>query len=141
MKQRLGVFYLVLLFSVLGVFSVGQLSVVAAQGDIGDSCPCKEGLECDVDGNFCYASLGEGPQTPGQIYQIVKRVGEFLFVVFMLISVVFVAWGGFWFVFAQGEPAKVMKARDQLMWAVVGIGLALLAVFADDLLQSLLEVQ
>jgi len=48
---------------------------------------------------------------------------------FVTVSVVMFIWVGFLFLSAKGEPGKIDAARKALVWAVVGIVVALLAFY------------
>ncbi|MCH7828696.1 hypothetical protein IH982_02385 [Patescibacteria group bacterium] len=113
---------------------------VFAQG-LGEPCgpggTCNSGLTCSIS-NECLAELPEGPQTAGAVLQIIQRVGEWVFAIFLAISIIFLVWGAFEFVTGEGNPEKVSSAKRRLLYAIIGIGLALLANGVDDVLRSIL---
>lgn len=70
------------------------------------------------------------------ILLIVLAVIDDLLRVAGLVAVVFVIIGGFKFITAQGEPEQAASARETLMFALVGLVIALLAVVIVSLIGS-----
>lgn len=101
----------------------------------GDSDP-----STGVGGNsgFCGIPAPEGPQTGGAVLQIIQNIANWVFAFFLAVALIFLIWGAFEFVLGQGDPQKISDAKRRLLWAVIGIGLALLANGADDVLRSIL---
>jgi len=57
----------------------------------------------------------------------VLTIGDYIFVILLVVAVIIfllAAWG---FLTSQGEPEKVKKSRDYLIYALVGIAVAFLA--------------
>ena len=74
--------------------------------------------------------LGAGTSLPillTDILQFFVKIGAVV-VVFMLVYI------GFLFVTAQGEPGKITKAREALMWTIVG---ALILLGAEAIAQGI----
>jgi len=44
-----------------------------------------------------------------------------------IVTVGFVVYGGFMYVLSNGEPSKVKKAKDTLLYAVIGLAVVLFA--------------
>ncbi len=40
-------------------------------------------------------------------------------------AVIFIVWSGFSFLTAQGKPAEIAKAKQRLLWAMIGTGILL----------------
>jgi hypothetical protein len=87
---------------------------------------------------YCGIPAPEGPQTAGSILQIIQRVGNWVFAFFLAISIIFLIWGAFEFVTGEGNPEKVSSAKRRLIYAVIGIGLALLANSVPAVLRSII---
>lgn len=58
---------------------------------------------------------------------LVKTVLNILFSILGAISLLFVTYGGFKYVISRGEPQSVAKAKDTILYAVIGLVIALLA--------------
>ena len=65
--------------------------------------------------------LGKTTSLQDVILNVVKVVQILL----MMAAVVYIIWAGFLFVTAKGDTAKVVKARNSLLWAMVGVALVL----------------
>jgi len=143
MKRREIVVAVVIVLFGLGVFSI-QVQAAGGTKGIGEPCTASSqcagsGSLCHDPGQYCYFQLGEGPQGVGQVLQIMGRIGNFLFAIFMGIALLFIVWGAIQFVISGGDPTKVSEAKKRMIWAVIGVGLALVAAFVDDILTSLLS--
>lgn len=53
--------------------------------------------------------------------------------------VVFIVWAGFTFVLAQGKPAEIEKAKQRLLWSLVGAGILLGAAAIAAVVKSTVE--
>ncbi len=53
--------------------------------------------------------------------------------------VVWIVWAGFQFVLAQGKPDAIKKARDNLMWSLIGAGILLGAAAISVAVKSTIE--
>ncbi|MBI2642612.1 MAG: hypothetical protein HYW97_02095 [Candidatus Wildermuthbacteria bacterium] len=70
-----------------------------------------------------------GIPTQGEaVLDLINLVASWVFAIFVAVSIIFIVMGAFEFVTAQGDPAKITKARQSLIYAVIGIVLALIAV-------------
>ncbi|MBI2641970.1 MAG: hypothetical protein HYW96_00115 [Candidatus Wildermuthbacteria bacterium] len=82
--------------------------------------------------------IPEGPQTAGAVIELIETIATWVFAIFLAVSVIFLVVGAFQFVTARGDPAQVNRAREILLYSIIGIGLAFLANAADDILRFLL---
>ena len=57
----------------------------------------------------------------------VTRVMNLLFTVLMLVAAIFVLIAAFMFLMAGGDPEKVNKARDYILYALIGVVVAFIA--------------
>jgi len=57
----------------------------------------------------------------------VDAVANFLFVILLVAAVIFIIIGAFQFVTAGGKPESISEARQKIIWAIVGIVIALFA--------------
>ena len=143
-----------LLFS-LGIFGIQEAQAVTKPGiegtipllqeglGIGETCFSSDecggaGAVCHKTDKYCYIPLGEGPQGIGEILKIITRIADWIFAIFIAISVIFILWGAFDFVTSEGNPEKISSAKKRLLYAAIGIALALLANGVDDILRSIL---
>lgn len=59
-----------------------------------------------------------------------NRVKNLLSMVFMItgiIAVIVIIVGGFYYITSQGDPGKIKKAKDAILYAVIGLAVSVLA--------------
>ena len=67
------------------------------------------------------------PLRSTNVINVLENVVDWLFTVLLIFAAIFIVIAGFQFVTAQGDPEKVKKARDMILYAIIGIVVALLA--------------
>ena len=75
-----------------------------------------------VDGVFDDVNLPDA-QTDGAITNAI----EFFFILAGIIAVIMIIIGGYWYVLSGGDPQKTKKAKDTILYAVVGLVISLSA--------------
>jgi hypothetical protein len=70
-------------------------------------------------------NLPTGPTTGNQLLALVDVATNWIFAIFTVLTIIFVLLAAFQFVTAGGDAAKVGEARQKLIWASVGIIIAL----------------
>ena len=78
------------------------------------------------------------PVTGGELIDRIALIGNWVFAIFLAISLIYIILGAFQFVTAGGNPEQVSAARQKLIFAVIGIAIALLAAGFDDIIRSVL---
>lgn len=135
MKTFFAAFLLLGLLLPLGV-------ALAVPGETGDVCTatgtCTAG-DAVCTGGFCVLTsdlpptnfrLGtdsEVPQSGAGILSRISLISNWVFAIFLAISLIYILLGAFQFVTAGADPAKISQAREKLIYAAVGIAIALLA--------------
>ena len=104
--------------------------------DCNSNDTCSGDLVCKA--GICQAELPQGPQSGGEILRIIDAIGDWVFGIFMLIAVIFILLALFDFITGGGDPAKITTARQKLIYAVVGVALALVAGGIDNILRNIL---
>ena len=69
--------------------------------------------------------LPVGPQTGDALLKNVDLITNWIFAIFTVLTLIFVLLAAFQFVTAGGDAEKVGEARQKLIWATVGIIIAL----------------
>lgn len=82
--------------------------------------------------------LPQGPQTGEQVLAIIQNITNWVFAIIITVSVVYFLLAAFQFVTEGKDPAKVQEARTKLIYAVIGIGIALLANGIPKVLRNVL---
>ena len=76
---------------------------------------------------FGRTGIPTGITTPGGFIAIIEDLTDWLFVILLVISVVMIVMAGLQFITGGGDPAAISAARTKLIWAAVGVVIALLA--------------
>ncbi len=69
----------------------------------------------------------EGPTTVAALLLVFDKVINLVFTSLIVLAVLFIIFAAFQFITAGGDPAGVLQARQKLIWAAVGIIVALIA--------------
>ncbi|MBI2641969.1 MAG: hypothetical protein HYW96_00110 [Candidatus Wildermuthbacteria bacterium] len=78
------------------------------------------------------------PGTGLALLQRIDLITNWVFAVFIAISVIFIVLAAFQFVTGGGKPEEVSAARQKLIYAVIGIAIALLARALPLVLRNIL---
>ncbi|MDO8655111.1 MAG: hypothetical protein Q7R48_01645 [bacterium] len=68
-----------------------------------------------------------GPTTLGGLIDITVLITNLVFTALVVFAIIYIILAGFQFVTAGGDPAAVLQARSKLIYASIGIIVALLA--------------
>ncbi len=71
--------------------------------------------------------LAQAPTPPEDLWATVKKVVGALLAVVFILGVIFLIIGAIAYITAGGDPAKVENARNLMLYAVIGMGIAVLA--------------
>lgn len=64
---------------------------------------------------------------PGDIIVIIDAIANWIFVILLAVAVIFVLIAAFQFLTSGGAPERISAARTNLLYAVVGVAVAVLA--------------
>lgn len=84
------------------------------------------------------SQLSKGPQSGTALLDIVDVVTNWVFAIFTVLAIIFVLLAAFQFVTAGGQAEKVGEARQKLIWAAVGIIIALLSKGLVPVIRSII---
>lgn len=73
------------------------------------------------------------------VLNVLTNIADFLFTALLITAVIFILIAAFNFLTAQGDAEKVKSARNQILWAVVAIAIALISTGAFSIIESFLE--
>jgi hypothetical protein len=65
--------------------------------------------------------------SPDSVIQVINRVINYLFLVLIIIAIFIIILAAFTFLTSAGEPEKIAKARNYILYAIVAIVVAFLA--------------
>jgi len=84
------------------------------------------------------ATIPTGITTAGGFIEAMETLTDWLFVILVVVAVIFIVLAGLQFITGGGDPVAVSAARTKLIWAAVGIGIALLARGLPAAIQNLI---
>lgn len=75
------------------------------------------------------------------ITNILGNVAQWFLTIVVAVSVIFFVYAGFLYVTSGGDEEKIKKAKDYLLYGVIGIAVALLAATITTVVQGLISAQ
>ena len=78
-------------------------------------------------------------QEIGDVVEVVRVIADIIFTILMLVAVVFILFAAYYYLTAGGDPTKVTKAHNMLIYAAVAIAVALVAQGVEAIVRSVLE--
>jgi len=87
-------------------------------------------------------TLGITPQGPSEninIPGVFETIVNWAFYFLLVISAFFLIIAGFYFVTAQGDPEQIKKARNMVLYALIGLAVAVLSRAIVSWLQGIIE--
>ncbi len=125
-KVKLFIAAIATVLSVSGVVATAPQAAYAA---------CSTPTGCVTSG---VDTAGGGGKTTS-VQSIIKTVIQVLFFLIGALSVIMIIVGGFRYVVSQGESGRVKSAKDTIMYAVIGLVVAILAwVIVDFVVDNLI---
>jgi len=92
-------------------------------------------------GFICFAESVEGPpDVDVSVIDIIKNIVNWVFAIFLGISALFIILAAFQFLTAGGSADKVAEARDKLLYAAIGIGVAVLSRAIVPIVRNILNL-
>lgn len=74
--------------------------------------------------------------TIGGVIGVVLTIVQWLYTILFIVAVLFIIFAAYNFVTSSGDEGKVDKAKKQLLYAVIGVAVALLAFAIVQLVQN-----
>ncbi|MCH7828695.1 hypothetical protein IH982_02380 [Patescibacteria group bacterium] len=141
MKILLGIIFLfVLIFSPVAVFAVEGDSCTT-NAECGTGFICSGGLCVNEsklpDTSFRLGTTEEAPSSGSEILGRIGLIANWVFAIFLAISLIYILLAAFQFVTGGGDPAQVSGARQKLIYALIGIAIALMAAGFPAILRSI----
>lgn len=115
---------LVMAIILMPIFAFAQVS------GTGNPAPCKPGVTC-IGNPF------SGGNTLNEL--IVAILNKVIMPLAAVASVGYIIWGGFQYVRAQGKPEEIKKANQNLLFALIGVGVLLGAAGISAVVQKTIE--
>jgi lysylphosphatidylglycerol synthetase-like protein (DUF2156 family) len=79
--------------------------------------------------------LAQGPTT--EISNVLNKIKTYLWTFLGTVAVIAIIWGAYLFVTAGGDTQKIAAAKNAVIWAIIGMVVAVMASGIIDLVKSL----
>jgi len=76
--------------------------------------------------------------TPQGVVNLITKIGNWAYGILLGLAVVFVVVAGYMYLFSGGDTEKTEKAKEQIIYAVIAVAVAILANGIIALLQNIL---
>ena len=70
---------------------------------------------------------------------VLDKITNWLFGIFLGVATIYIIIAGFFFVTAQGNPEKLTKAKRAILYAVIGIGIAIISASLKNFIKMIIE--
>lgn len=101
--------------------------VVSLVGNVSaGSCP-QGSLRNDYTNSISECNIAEDHAGSNNLMSTINTIISVVLGVLGILAVAYIIYGGFMFTTAAGDPAKTKKARETIMYGVIGLVVALLA--------------
>lgn len=67
----------------------------------------------------------EAPPATLDVIKVLERIVDWLFTILLIVAAIFIVVAAYSFVTAAGDPEKVAKARNFVMYALIGVAVAI----------------
>jgi hypothetical protein len=74
------------------------------------------------------------------LQNVIKNGLTWAFVILMLVSLLFIVWGGISWITSQGDKGKVEEARKKIIYAIIGITVAMSSFMLINILGGFLGI-
>lgn len=129
LKQLLATTFVIMAFAIAApALSPAPAHALSLEGGIDASRPTED--KKDSNGNVVVGADGKPVQvaaTPGSLILSFKTISNIIIFLVGAVSVIVIIYGGFLYVTSTGDAKRVESAKSTILYAVVGIVVAILA--------------
>ena len=77
--------------------------------------------------SFFGGEIPAGPDSGEKFLDVVDNIVDWIFVIVLIGAVIFIVLAGWQFISGGGDPQALSQARNKLLWAAIGVMVAVLA--------------
>ena len=81
----------------------------------------------------------DNPTKHPDLESFIQSIAKWLFNIALVLAPILFVIGGFYYITAQGDPAKIKKAGDLIIWTSIGLILIMLTNGIITLLKDMIE--
>lgn len=113
------------------VVAAALMAVVSLAGNVnaenaGSNCP-EGSLRQTYSKSISECNIAENHAGSNDLMKTINTIIDVVLGILGILAVAYIIYGGFMFTTAAGDPAKTKKARETIMYGVIGLVVALLA--------------
>jgi len=120
---------------VIGLIIFASFSFAAPAPDCVTYCSAPQTYEQPAN-TVCYCN----PIAAGSFEEILGTITNFLFTLAIVVAPLMIIYAGFLFVTAAGNSDQITKARNLILWTVVGVGIIMFSRVLASLIQSIFGI-
>jgi hypothetical protein len=126
-----------ILITILGMTIVPSISLAQ---DIMDGCDLRHDVSFDGTEYFEGDSIGSDNTAWGMIclFDTIYTVTDWIFYILLAVTGVLVVWGGTTIAMAGGDAENMQKGKNYIMYAMMGLAVALLSRAIPAIVQNVL---
>ena len=72
------------------------------------------------------------------VIETLDNIVDWIYTIVMIVAVIYIIFGGFAYITAEGDPTKLEKAKKQVLFALFGIAIVLLANGLVELVKDMM---
>ena len=113
---------------IIGAISAAMVLVGLMAVPVGAAtCPAGTPKEGQNVTSIAQCSMNADSSTPNNLWDTINAIINVMIAVIGIVSVIMMILGGVWFLTSQGDPGKVKKGKDTILYGIIGLIVALLA--------------
>lgn len=90
--------------------------------------------------SLVFAEVSDEPKKLEEFFAMFGNISQYLFPIAALVSFVFIVVGGYMWIVAAGDPARIKQAQGTLTWAIIGLVLTLMSIAIVEVIKNFLGV-
>lgn len=80
-----------------------------------------------------------GENGSDSLEEFILKIAKFLFNIALVLAPIMFVIGGLYYITAQGDPAKIKKAGDLIIWTAIGLIVIMITTGIIQLLKDMIE--
>jgi len=77
-------------------------------------------------------------ETAEDVLRVLNKLIDWLFTILLILSIMFVIFAGYKYLFAKGDPEKFKEANRMILYAVIAIAVGMIARGVEFIVKQLL---
>lgn len=91
------------------------------------------------DDNAAYQDCMDGKNEKNDLYGNIRTIVNWVVMVVGIVAVIMIILGGIFYVISAGDPGKIKKAKDTILYGIIGLVIVLLSFAIVNFVLGILE--